>query len=81
MPEKMAEDFFLRWSRVGDLVFNLFAGGETAMKSALLNHRRYLGFEINPKYVEIAQRRLKEAEATMASRIRKDSDNEDRRTA
>lgn len=75
MPEKMAEDFILSWSKVGDLIFNPFAGGGTAMKMALLNHRRYLGFEINPKYVEIAQRRLKEAEATMASSIRKDSEH------
>lgn len=81
MPEKMAEDFIRSWSRVGDLVFNPFAGGGTAMKMALLNHRRYLGFEINPKYVEIAQRRLMEAEVTMTSRIRKDSENDDRRTA
>ena len=81
MPEKMAEDFILSWSKVGDLIFNPFAGGGTAMKMALLNHRRYLGFEINPKYVEIAQRRLKEAEATMEERIRKGSENEDKRTA
>ena len=81
MPEKMAEDFILSWSKVGDLIFNPFAGGGTAMKMAFLNHRRYLGFEANPSFVEIAQRRLMEAEATMSSRIRKDSDNEDRRTA
>lgn len=81
MPEKMAEDFILSWSKVGDLIFNPFAGGGTVPKMALLNHRRYLGFEINPKYVEIAKRRLKEAEAAMASRIRKDSENDDRRTA
>lgn len=70
MPEKMAEDFILSWSKVGDLVFNPFAGGGTAMKMALLNHRRYFGFEINPKYVEIARRRLKEAEATMVSQAK-----------
>ena len=62
MPEKMAEDFIMSWSRVGDLVFNPFAGAGTSLKMALLNHRRYLGFEINPKYVEIARRRLTEAD-------------------
>ena len=70
MPEKMAEDFILSWSRVGDLVFNPFAGAGTVLKMAMLNHHRYLGFEINPKYVEIAQRRLKEAEATMAAEFK-----------
>lgn len=48
-----------------------FAGAGTALKMALLNHRRYLGFEINPQYVEIARRRLTEAETTMAARMRK----------
>lgn len=71
MPEKMAEDHILSWSRVGDLVFNPFAGAGTVLKMALLNHRRYLGFEINPMYVKIARRRLKEAEAMMAARLRK----------
>ena len=65
MPEQMAEDHILSWSRVGDLVFDPFAGAGTTLKMALLNHRRYLGFEINPKYVQIAQRRLREAEASM----------------
>lgn len=71
MPEKMAEDHILSWSKVGDLIFNPFAGSGTVPKMAMLNYRRYLGYEINPKYVEIAQRRLKEAEATMELRTRK----------
>lgn len=69
MPEQMAEDFILSWSKVGDLIFNPFAGGGTALKMAVLNHRRYLGFEINPKYVQIARRRVKEAEAKLASEL------------
>lgn len=71
MPEQMAEDHILSWSRVGDLVFDPFAGAGTTLKMALLNHRRYLGFEINPKYVEIARRRLCETEAMMAASKRK----------
>ncbi len=67
MPEQMAEDDILSWTKVGDLVFNPFAGAGTALKMALLNHRSYLGFEINPKYVEIARRRLREAEAKLAA--------------
>lgn len=69
MPEQMAEDHILSWSRVGDLVFDPFAGAGTTAKMALLNHRRYLGFEINPRYVEIARRRLLEAEAALATRL------------
>jgi len=33
---------------------------------AILNHRRYLGFEINPKYVGFARRRLSDADTVAA---------------
>jgi DNA modification methylase len=61
MPEKMAADLIRSWSDVGDLVFDPFAGAGTTLKMALLNYRNYLGFEINPEYVEIANRRLENA--------------------
>jgi site-specific DNA-methyltransferase (adenine-specific) len=70
MPEQMAEDHILSWSRIGDLVFDPFAGAGTTLKMALLNHRRYLGFEVNPEYVGIARRRLQEAEAKLRERTR-----------
>jgi site-specific DNA-methyltransferase (adenine-specific) len=70
MPEQMAEDHILSWTKVGDLVFNPFAGGGTALKMALLNYRRYLGFEINPRFVKIARRRLREAEAKLATELK-----------
>ena len=65
MPEQMAEDHIRSWSRVGDLVFDPFAGSGTTLKMAMLNHRRYLGFEVNPKYVKSARRRLHEAEGQL----------------
>ena len=71
MPQQIAEDHIASWSEVGDLIFDPFAGAGTTLKMALLNHRRFPGFEINPKYVKIARRRLKEAEAAMASSMRK----------
>jgi DNA modification methylase len=61
MPEQMAVDHILSWSRPGDLVFDPMAGAGTTTKMALLNHRRYLGFEVNPQYHEIALRRLQDA--------------------
>ena len=54
----MAEDHILAWSRPGDLVFDPMAGSGTTLKMALLNNRRYLGFEIHKPYYEIAQKRL-----------------------
>jgi DNA methylase len=61
MPERMAVDLIRSWSNVGDLVFDPFAGAGTTMKMALLNNRKYLGFEVNPQYVEIANRRIEDA--------------------
>jgi DNA modification methylase len=58
MPEKMAADLIRSWSDVGDLVFDPFSGAGTTPKMALLNYRRYLGFEVNPEYVEVAKQRL-----------------------
>lgn len=66
MPERMAEDHILSWSKVGELVFDPFAGAGTTLKMARLNFRRYLGFEANREYVEIARRRLRDAEAGLS---------------
>ena len=61
MPEAMAEDLIVSFSKPGELVLDPFAGAGTTAKMALLNHRRYLGFEIHEPYFEIAQRRLADA--------------------
>jgi len=61
MPEAMAKDHIVSWSQPGELVLDPFAGAGTTAKMALLNHRRYLGFEVHKPYFEIAQRRLAEA--------------------
>lgn len=46
-------------SREGDIVLDPVIGsGTTALASRLLN-RKFIGFEINPEYVEIANKRLK----------------------
>lgn len=66
MPEKMAEDHILSWSRPGDLVFDPFCGSGTTCKMALLNHRKYLGVEISKDYFNISVRRMKEAEKEYA---------------
>jgi site-specific DNA-methyltransferase (adenine-specific) len=63
MPERMAADLIRSWSDAGDLVIDPFAGAGTTLKMALLNYRRYLGFEVNREYVEIAKQRLEDAKA------------------
>lgn len=69
MPEKMAEDHIQSWSKPGDLVFDPMAGAGTTCKMALLNHRRYLGFEINPHYHALAERRMRDAHAEYRRRL------------
>jgi DNA modification methylase len=59
MPEKMAEDLILSYSEPDALVFDPFCGLATTCKMALLNHRRYLGMEIDKKYHRLAERRMK----------------------
>jgi site-specific DNA-methyltransferase (adenine-specific) len=46
---------------VNDLVLDIFAGSGTTLKMAALNQRKFLGFDISPKYVRLAKRRLKES--------------------
>lgn len=69
MPEQMAEDHILSWSRPGDLVFEPMCGAGTTCKMALLNHRRYLGFEIHEPYYRLAVKRLGHAQADYLRRV------------
>lgn len=57
-PEKLAEDHILSWSNPGDVVMDPFMGSGTTAKMAMLNDRKWLGFEISSEYVEITNERL-----------------------
>jgi len=57
-PEKLAEDHILSWTNEGDLVLDPFMGSGTTAKMCILNKRDYIGFEKNPKYVEMCEKRL-----------------------
>lgn len=46
----------------GDVVLDPFAGTGTTLVQASMLGRRYMGFDLNEKYVGIARRRLKELE-------------------
>ncbi len=67
-PEKLAEDHILSWTNPGDLVLDPMCGSGTTCKMALLNNRRYIGFDISDEYCEIAEERLRQSvTASMAS--------------
>ena len=42
----------------GDLVLDPFMGSGTTAKMCILNKRNYIGFEKNPEYVEMCEKRL-----------------------
>lgn len=61
-PEKLANDHILSWSNEDDVVMDPFMGSGTTAKMAKLNNRKWLGFEIAPEYVDIANQRLSNLE-------------------
>lgn len=57
-PEKLIVDCIKAGSPEGGVVLDPFMGaGTTALVAAKLN-RKYVGFELNPEYVQIAEKRL-----------------------
>lgn len=69
MPEAMARDHILSWSRPGDLILDPMGGAGTTAKMAVLNHRRFLSFEANESYCRLARRRVADAQAEYQRRI------------
>lgn len=59
-PEQLAEDHILSWSNEGDLVFDPMCGSGTTCKMALINNRKFIGFEISKEYCDIANKRLEQ---------------------
>jgi site-specific DNA-methyltransferase (adenine-specific) len=61
-PEQLAEDHIRSWTKEGDLVLDPFMGSGTTAKVAQQLNRDYVGFEISPHYLTIAQQRLRQKE-------------------
>ena len=60
-PFQLASDHIQSWSNKGDIVLDPFMGSGTTAKAAQELGRHYIGFEINPEYVDICQRRTAQA--------------------
>jgi DNA modification methylase len=60
-PEALARDHILSWSNPGDLVLDCFCGSGTTGKMAIKYQRNFVGIEISQKYLDIAERRIKDA--------------------
>lgn len=57
-PEKLAEDHILSWSVEGDVVLDPFMGSGTTAKMAMINKRKYIGFELNTDYYNESLKRV-----------------------
>lgn len=57
-PEELIEPCILAGSRVGGIVLDPFFGSGTTGAVALKHGREYLGIELNPEYIKIAENRL-----------------------
>lgn len=57
-PEKLAEDHIKSWTVEGDVVLDPFMGSGTTAKMAILNKRKYIGFELNEDYYKESLERV-----------------------
>lgn len=57
-PDKLAEDHILSWSNEGDTVLDPFMGSGTTGKAAIGLKRDFIGIELDPKYLELSQKRI-----------------------
>lgn len=64
-PTKLVEKMILAGTDEGDTVLDIFAGTGTTLLTALRHRRHALGIELQPKYVEILNRRLSEVQVKL----------------
>lgn len=64
-PPELPETCILAGSRAGDLVLDPFNGSGTTGMMALKHNRRYVGVELNPKYIAMTHRRLAGVQPTL----------------
>lgn len=65
-PPDLIEPCILAGSRPGDIVLDPFNGSGTTGMVAIKYHRDYIGIELNPKYIELTEKRLKQVQPVLA---------------
>lgn len=68
MPEELVEPCVLAGSKAGDLVLDPFTGSGTVAVVSLRHDRAFVGCELNPVYVDIAERRIHDSAPLFATR-------------
>lgn len=64
-PLKLMEYLVNRFSKEGDTILDPFVGSGTTCLAAKNLKRNYVGIELNPAYVEVAQKRLESLPTSM----------------
>ena len=59
-PESLAKDHILTWSVENDLVLDPFMGSGTTAVACMETDRKYIGFEVDPTYYDVCQRRIEQ---------------------
>jgi len=62
-PLDLAKDHILSWSNPNDTVLDCFMGSGTTGVACHQTNRNFIGIELEPKYYEIAKKRINEAKA------------------
>lgn len=57
-PPKLIEPMILAGTKIGDTILDPFMGSGTVAIQCVRLHRHYLGCELNPGYVKMAERRI-----------------------
>jgi DNA modification methylase len=58
MPENLVVPCILAGTKVGDTVLDPFTGSGTTAVIALQHGRKFIGVELNPEYIKLAEKRI-----------------------
>lgn len=64
-PSRLAYDQIISWSNPGDLIYDPFMGSGTVAVECIRTGRDYIGSEINPEYVEIIEKRIRDTDKSL----------------
>lgn len=66
-PQKLVEPCILAGSKYGDTILDPFMGSGTTALVALRLNRHFLGCDLNPEYVEMANKRISEVQPQLTA--------------
>ena len=68
-PIELVKKMILNSSQEGDVVLDCFIGSGTTAEACIKHNRHFVGFEIEEKFFDIANRRIAEAQAKKAQEL------------